>query len=108
MIDESYRHTDRLRDRIATHEALELASEPETSLLCFRAAPAWCPPDERDDLNGQLQKLLLREYDVVVTLPTYRGDRWLRAGLSTRYTDEATIDRLVDGTTVRFEAARER
>jgi glutamate/tyrosine decarboxylase-like PLP-dependent enzyme len=97
LIDESYRLTAEIRDRVAEHEALELASEPEMNLVCFRAAPEWCPPDERDDLNSRLQQGLLSEYDVFVSLPTYRDSQWLRVVLLNPFTDKEIVNQLFDG-----------
>ncbi|KAA9396496.1 aspartate aminotransferase family protein [Haloarcula sp. CBA1130] len=97
LIDESYRLTAVLRSRVAEHDALELASDPEMNLVCFRAAPDWCPPEERDALNERLQRTLLAEHDVFVSLPTYRDNRWLRVVLLNPFTDEKTLDRLLDG-----------
>jgi glutamate/tyrosine decarboxylase-like PLP-dependent enzyme len=97
LIAESYRLTAAVRDRVASREALELASEPETNLVCFRAAPEWCAPGERDALNARVQRTLLREHDVFVSLPTYRGRRWLRVVLLNPFTDGAVVDRLFDG-----------
>jgi L-2,4-diaminobutyrate decarboxylase len=97
LIDESYRLTAMIRTHIADHDALELASEPEMNLVCFRAVPDWCPPDERDALNGRLQRRLLSAQDIFVSLPTYRDDRWLRIVLLNPFTDETTLDRLFDG-----------
>jgi glutamate/tyrosine decarboxylase-like PLP-dependent enzyme len=97
LVDESYRLTDLLYERVREDPALEAATEPEMNLLCFRAAPAWCPDDELDDLNSRLQETLLRAHDVFVSLPTYRGSRWLRVALLNPYTDATTLDRLFDG-----------
>lgn len=97
LIDESYRLTATIRDRVVEHDALELASEPEMNLVCFRAAPPWCPSDEQDELNSQVQRTLLSEHEIFVSLPTYRGNRWLRVVLLNPFTDEETIDRLFDG-----------
>ncbi|WP_256298169.1 pyridoxal phosphate-dependent decarboxylase family protein [Haloarchaeobius salinus] len=97
LVDESYRLTDLLFERVRTHPALEAATEPDMNLCCFRAAPDWCPAEELDDLNGRVQESLLREHDVFVSLPTYRGSRWLRVALLNPYTDATTVDRLVGG-----------
>lgn len=72
LIDERYRLTAGIRDHVVENDALELASEPKMNLVCFRAAPEWCPPDKRDDLNSRLQQVLLSERDIFVSLPTYR------------------------------------
>ena len=97
LIDESYRLTATVRDRVLEHDALELASEPEMNIVCFRAAPEWCPPAERDDLNSRLQQVLLSEHDIFVSLPTYRDSRWLRVVLLNPFTGTETIGRLFDG-----------
>jgi glutamate/tyrosine decarboxylase-like PLP-dependent enzyme len=97
LIDESYRLTSTLRDRVVEHDALELASRPETNIVCFRAVPEWCPPAERDELNGRLQEALLSEHDIFVSSPTYRDSRWLRVVLLNPFTGEETVQRLFDG-----------
>ena len=97
LIDESYRLTTMIRDHIDEHDALELASAPEMNIVCFRAVPEWCPPEERDDLNSQLQQALLAEYDIFVSLPTYRDSQWLRVVLLNPFTGEDTIQRLFSG-----------
>jgi glutamate/tyrosine decarboxylase-like PLP-dependent enzyme len=97
LIDESYRLTAVVSDRILDHDALALASTPETNILCFRAVPDWCPPTARDELNSRLQEALRADHDVFVSLPTYRDSRWLRIVLLNPFTDEGTIQRLFGG-----------
>jgi glutamate/tyrosine decarboxylase-like PLP-dependent enzyme len=95
LVDESDRLTAYLTAAIDDRDALTLASRPETNVVCFRATPDWCAPDEYDALNDRLQESLLREAGVFVSLPTYRGSRWLRVVLLNPYTDTATLDRLL-------------
>ncbi|MFH5799482.1 pyridoxal phosphate-dependent decarboxylase family protein [Haladaptatus sp. CMAA 1911] len=97
LIDEGYRLSTVVRNRVVSHNALELASEPEMNLVCFRAAPEWCPPAGWDDLNSRLQQTLLSKHKFFVSLPTYRDDRWLRVVLLNPFTGEDTIHRLFDG-----------
>jgi len=106
LIDGSYRLTATVRDRVVDHGALELASEPEMNIICFRAAPGWCPPAERDDLNGRLQQVLLAEHDIFVSLPTYRDSRWLRVVLLNPFTGAETVGRLFDGIDAFLNAER--
>jgi glutamate/tyrosine decarboxylase-like PLP-dependent enzyme len=106
LIDESYRLTALIRNYVADHDELELASDPEMNLICFRAAPYWCPPDKRDALNGRLQRQLLSRQDIFVSLPTYRDNRWLRVVLLNPFTDETTLDRLFDGIELFLDAER--
>ena len=95
LIEESYRLTDHLVAGIERREVLELASTPETNVVCFRANPG--DGSDVDALNAALRDRLLREHDVFLSLPTYRGSRWLRAVLLNPHTDEAVLDRLLDG-----------
>jgi glutamate/tyrosine decarboxylase-like PLP-dependent enzyme len=95
LIEESYRLTDHLVAGIERREVLELASTPETNVVCFRANPE--DGSDADALNAALRDHLLREHDVFLSLPTYRGSRWLRAVLLNPHTDEAVLDRLLDG-----------
>ncbi len=97
LIDESYRLTALIRDRVVKHDALELASRPEMNIICFRAVPEWCPSEKQDDLNNRLQQTLLSEHDIFVSLPTYRDNRWLRVVLLNPFTGEETLQRLFGG-----------
>ena len=47
-----------------------------------------------DDWNSGLQESLLREANIFVSLPLYRGSRWMRAILLNPYTDDAIINRM--------------
>ena len=95
LVEESYRLTDHLVSGIEERESLELASTPETNIVAFRANPA--TGTDLDALNAALRDHLLREHDVYLSLPTYRGAKWLRAVLLNPHTDEAVVDRLLDG-----------
>ena len=95
LVEEGYRLTDRLVAGIEERESLELASTPETNVVCFRAAPGDEP--DPDTLNAALRDHLLCEREVYLSLPTYRGSRWLRAVLLNPHTDERVVDRLLDG-----------
>jgi len=97
LIDESYRLTTMIRDRIVEHDALELASRPEMNIVCFRAVPEWCRSEDRDDLNSRLQQALLSEHDIFVSLPTYHDSQWLRVVLLNPFTGEETIQQLFSG-----------
>lgn len=94
LIDESYRLAEPLVAGVRERDWLELASEPETNLVCFRLAPDWLDEAQYDALNEQAQHHLLDEAEVFLSLPTYRDSRWLRAVLLNPYTDESVIDRL--------------
>jgi len=95
LVEESYRLTDRLVAGVEGRESLELASTPETNVVCFRAVAE--DGSDPDALNAALRDHLLSEHEVFLSLPTYRGSRWLRAVLLNPHTDERVIDRLFDG-----------
>jgi glutamate/tyrosine decarboxylase-like PLP-dependent enzyme len=96
LVEESYRLSAHVREAVATRPALELATEPETNVVCFRAAPDWCEPDAYDELNDALQASLLAHADAFVSLPTYRGSEWLRTVLLNPYTGVETLDGLFE------------
>lgn len=97
LIDEGYRLTATIHDRVVEHDTLELASKPDMNLVCFRTAPQWCPSDGQDELNSQVLRTLLSGREIFVSLPTHWGNRWLRVVLLNPFTNEETIDRLFDG-----------
>lgn len=75
---------------------LELAGAPETNLVCFRGAPAGMSGDEQDQWNADLQTYLMQMGNTFLSLPTYRGRRWLRAALLNPFTDEDTLRALFE------------
>ena len=91
LIEESYRLTDCFVHQIKKRPFLEIASEPETNLVCFRGVPSWVSSTEWDRWNTNLQSHLLENGKTFLSLPTYRGSRWLRAVLLNPYTDEETL-----------------
>ena len=96
LIDESYRLTNYFFHQVKSRGFLEVAGEPEMNLICFRGVPSCIPADEWDSWNITLQTYLLQQGNTFLSLPTYRGDRWLRAVLLNPYTEEETIDHLFD------------
>ncbi len=79
--------------RVETRPLLELAARPDTNLLCFRAAPEDKAPEAQDALTEALQRHLLSE-GLFLSLPLFRGRRWLRLVLLNPYSGEPEIDRL--------------
>ncbi|KOP23321.1 2-diaminobutyrate decarboxylase [Hapalosiphon sp. MRB220] len=96
LIEESYHLTDYFIQQINKRSFLEIASQPETNLICFRGVPAWVSKTKWDDWNADLQAHLLQKSKIFLSLPIYRGSRWLRAILLNPYTDEKVISRLFD------------
>jgi glutamate/tyrosine decarboxylase-like PLP-dependent enzyme len=82
--------------KVRERASLQLMGTPELNIVCFRAAPKGMAADKIDDCNTRMQAFLLREGDTFLSLPIYRGCRWLRAVLLNPYTDEMTIDRVFE------------
>lgn len=58
---------------------LELAAEPETSIVAFRARPAGCPIDRRDEVNRALPEAVQARGRAFVTGTVFGGRETLRA-----------------------------
>ncbi|QXD13703.1 hypothetical protein GQ464_009440 [Rhodocaloribacter litoris] len=96
LIEESYRLTEYFTRLVRKRPFLELASSPEMNIVCFRGVPPWIPEARWDQWNTDLQEYLLREGNVFLSLPTYRGHYWLRAVLLNPYLEEEIIDQLFE------------
>ncbi|MCE2509933.1 MAG: aspartate aminotransferase family protein [Alphaproteobacteria bacterium] len=94
LIDGAYRLTEAFVEEVKARPYLELATQPELNVICFRGTPAWVAPDSWDRWNETLQALLLKEGSTFLSIPRFRGRRWLRAVLLNPYLEEATIAEL--------------
>ncbi|MGC1310100.1 MAG: aminotransferase class V-fold PLP-dependent enzyme [Phormidesmis sp.] len=96
IIRHNYAVTERFVHEVQSRPCLQLASEPQMNLVCFRLAPKSVAPSQWDSLNTQLQRHLLAASSVFLSLPTYRGQRWLKAVLLNPYTTGETIGQLFE------------
>ncbi|NOK70957.1 MAG: aminotransferase class V-fold PLP-dependent enzyme [Chloroflexi bacterium AL-N10] len=96
LMEESYRLTDYFAQQVQKRPFLEMAGKPETNLVCFRGIPSWVSQTEWDNWNANLQTHLLQKGNTFLSLPTYRGHRWLRAVLLNPFMDEEIINNLFD------------
>ena len=103
IIQHSYALCHHFVQAVKARPFLQLASEPQMNLVCFRFAPEGIAASERDRLNANLQQYLLtasntHQNAVFLSLPTYRSEycsgRWLKAVLLNPYTTLATLDSL--------------
>lgn len=94
IIDHNYALTRLFTDLIKVRPLLALASEPQMNLICFRAEPTGLTVEQRDQWNHQLQQWLLRKGNTFLSLPTYRGERWLKAVLLNPFTTADDIEQL--------------
>jgi glutamate/tyrosine decarboxylase-like PLP-dependent enzyme len=80
IIDRTNDTARRFLAEVEARPVLRLASPPEMNIICFRAEPAGMAPDEQDVLNADLRRFLQSE-GFFLSLPHYRGQRWLRSVL---------------------------
>jgi aromatic-L-amino-acid/L-tryptophan decarboxylase len=85
--------------RCRDQDDLELATEPELSVVCFRHLPAHVrdlPDEQRDAYQTALQRALEVSGDAWVSITTLRGRTHLRAGIVNYLSTEADVDRMLD------------
>lgn len=94
LIDESYKLTQLFVAEVEKRPFLELASVPEMNIICFRLKSDRVPSHLWDDWNTELQTYLHKTQNIFLSLPLYRGHRWLRAVLLNPYTEPTQINDL--------------
>ncbi len=98
IIEHNFQLTAQFVRAVAARPQLQLASDPQMNLVCFRLAPNQIGADQRDSLNARLQQHLIAAKEnasaVFLSLPTYRGQKWLKAVLLNPYTSSAIIEQL--------------
>ncbi len=99
IIHHNYCLTEAFTRQVSNRSCLQLASQPQMNIVCFRLISEAIPSDQWDELNARLQHYLLAEaaapsQAVFLSLPRYRGQRWLKAVLLNPYMQIETIDRL--------------
>ncbi|MCG5059094.1 MAG: aminotransferase class V-fold PLP-dependent enzyme [Limnoraphis sp. WC205] len=95
LINESYQLTDYLFQELAKIQDLEVVSQPDTNIICFRSIPANILPEDQDQWNADLQAYLLQNANIFLSLPLYRGQRWLRIILLNPYINQTQLDHLI-------------
>ncbi|MBA3765442.1 MAG: aminotransferase class V-fold PLP-dependent enzyme, partial [Acidobacteria bacterium] len=96
LVDEGCHLSEYFLRKVKERPFLQLEGQPDMNILCFRGTPESLPSARWDEWNSSLQTHLLREKDVFLSLPPYRGVRWLRAVLLNPYADENLVERLFD------------
>ena len=94
LIDASYALTDYFVTEVRQRPYLDLASDPEINLVCFRGCPPELNPDRWDAWNADLQTYLLQQHQTFFSLPVLRGQRWLKAVLLNPFTTAAQVQDL--------------
>ncbi|MGD1856700.1 MAG: pyridoxal phosphate-dependent decarboxylase family protein [Leptolyngbyaceae cyanobacterium] len=96
IIDHNYALTKAFTAAVNARAFLTLASEPQMNLVCFRAEPAAVSSAQWDSWNHGLQQWLLAKGNTFLSLPTYRGQRWLKAVLLNPFTTLQQIESLFE------------
>jgi len=96
LLDNSYMLTEAFVEQVKRCPYLELASEPDTNICCFRGTPDDLPSHQWDAWNLELQQTLLREGQTFFSLPVYRGSRWLRAVFLNPFTSVEMLHQVFD------------
>lgn len=96
LVDEACALTEYFVAKVRERSFLQLLGNPDMNILCFRGMLKLAPSVALDDWNASLQKHLLKNRNVYLSLPPYRGMRWLRAVLLNPFTDEGLVDQLFD------------
>ncbi len=94
IIGHNFQITEQFVAAVRDRPFLHLASQPQMNLVCFRSEPTTLPPEQWDDWNLKLQKHLLSEGKTFLSLPFYRGQRWLKAVLLNPFTERSHLDTL--------------
>jgi glutamate/tyrosine decarboxylase-like PLP-dependent enzyme len=96
LIDYSLELGNYFTQQVKARTILELASEPETNICCFRWIPQGIPSTDWDIWNLKLLEHLLHHENTFLSFPLLRGKRWLRAVLLNPFTTKSIIDELFD------------
>ncbi|MFH7242893.1 MAG: pyridoxal phosphate-dependent decarboxylase family protein [Spirulina sp.] len=96
LVDHGYHLAAAMVDHIRQRPYLTLATEPEMNLVCFRGCPPHLQSDQWDDWNAGLQQFLLTEAQIFLSLPQWRGQRWLKAVLLNPFTTADHLATLFD------------
>ena len=91
LVDEGCALTEYFVAKVRERPFLQLVGSPDMNILCFRATGS-----SSDEWNASLQTHLLRERNVYLSLPPYRGARWLRAVLLNPFADEGLVNEVFD------------
>ncbi|EAW37708.1 diaminobutyrate-2-oxoglutarate transaminase [Lyngbya sp. PCC 8106] len=95
LIDESYKLTDYLLKALQKVPDLEVMGQPDMNIICFRSIPAKILPEDQDQWNTDLQAYLLQKTNIFLSLPLYRGQRWLRTIILNPYINQTQLDHLI-------------
>ncbi len=88
LVDLGYENSGRFLKQIRKREYLELATEPEMNIFCFRDTRSRPESSDLARRNEQLQRYLLQNFNTFFSLPQFRNSRWLKAVLLNPFTTD--------------------
>lgn len=91
LIEQNYFLTDKLLNLIKVRDYLELLTEPDTNLICFRLNDG---SHSLDELNLELQHHLLRQGNFFVSIPKFKNQNWLRIVIINPFITEEILIRM--------------
>ena len=94
LIDAGYESTSRFLGHLQKRDYLELATQPEMNILCFRDCRKKSEQSSLAQQNEQLQQHLLKHSDTFFSLPMFRESRWLKAVLLNPFTTEEDFQQI--------------
>jgi glutamate/tyrosine decarboxylase-like PLP-dependent enzyme len=107
LIEESCTSAAWLADQVVARPLFRLAAPPDTNVVCFRGEPRHLPEAQWDEWNERLQAFLLDTAGIFLSLPLFRGGRWLRAVLINPHARRETLVKLCGGLDAFASAAAE-
>ena len=96
LVDDRIELARYLHAQLEATSVVKTAGEMDTNILCFRPHLRGGDEHAADTLAAELQTNLLRKENICLTLPYYRGKRWLKADILNPFTDKTLINRLVE------------
>jgi glutamate/tyrosine decarboxylase-like PLP-dependent enzyme len=91
LINHGYNLSYKFTDLVAKLSFIELITEPETNVICFRIKAE--DANMQEQLNIALQEYILK-HGIFVSLPRFNSQIWLRMVLLNPFTDESIIEEL--------------
>jgi L-2,4-diaminobutyrate decarboxylase len=82
--------------KIRSRSAFEVATEPESNIVCFRIRPPGTADGALDDLNSRLRRRIIEEGAFYIVQTKLRGRVWLRTALMNPLSSGAHLESLLD------------
>jgi len=95
-VDTLYGLARRFAEQVRSRPGFELATEPQSNIVCFRYAGNETDADKLDALNSRIRQQVLTEGQFYIVQTSLRGRAWLRVSLMNPFTTDAQLGALLD------------